>query len=54
MILLSLKHIIVKKERGKILDRLSLNVNKGEIHAIIGTNGVGKTTLANEKNGRSF
>ena len=47
MILLSLKHIIVKKERGKILDRLSLNVNKGEIHAIIGTNGVGKTTLAN-------
>lgn len=47
MILLSLRDVTVRKERGKILDRLNLKVKKGEIHAIIGTNGVGKTTLAN-------
>ena len=36
----------VKNENKKILNNLSLEVNHGEIHAIMGPNGVGKSTLS--------
>ena len=29
-------------------DKVSLQIRKGSIHAIVGENGAGKTTLANE------
>lgn len=36
----------------KILQSLNLNINPGEVHAIMGPNGSGKTTLANVLSGR--
>jgi branched-chain amino acid transport system ATP-binding protein len=35
----------------KVTDRLSLEIEKGETHAIIGPNGAGKTTLINQISG---
>ena len=32
-------------ENKKILDEFSLDINNGEIHAIMGKNGIGKSTL---------
>ena len=45
--LLSIKNLTVAIEDQKIIDDLSLNINKGEIHAIMGPNGSGKSTLSN-------
>ena len=36
----------LKDEKKVIIDGLNLNINKGEIHAIMGPNGTGKSTLA--------
>ena len=37
---------VVTKDNRKILDNFSLNIEKGTIHAIMGPNGVGKSTLS--------
>lgn len=44
--LLNVKKINVEVENKKILNDFSLEINSGEIHAIMGPNGVGKSTLS--------
>ncbi len=44
--LLSIEHLTVQVEGKLILQGLDLEVNEGEIHAIMGPNGSGKSTLA--------
>lgn len=46
--MLEIKHldVSVKDKDIKILNDFSLNIDKGEIHAIMGPNGTGKSTLA--------
>ncbi len=44
---LDIKNLSVKIENKNILNGLNLNIKKGEVHAIMGPNGCGKSTLAN-------
>ena len=44
---LSIKNLSVAIDDKKSLDNFSLEMNKGEIHAIMGPNGCGKSTLSN-------
>src|SRR3990167_7485831 len=46
MPLLEIKNLHVEVEGKKILNGLSLTVNKGQVAAIMGPNGSGKSTLA--------
>ena len=45
--LLSVKNLSVSIESKKILNNLSLDINEGEVHAIMGPNGSGKSTFSN-------
>lgn len=45
--LLEIKDLHVNAENKEILKGINLNINKGEIHVIMGPNGSGKTTTAN-------
>ena len=44
---LSIKNLTVKIEEKIILNNFSLEMKKGEVHAIMGPNGCGKSTLSN-------
>ena len=44
---LEIKDLSVKIENKNIIKNLNLNINKGEVHAIMGPNRSGKRTLAN-------
>ena len=45
--LLEIKDLYVNAEDKEILKGINLNINKGDIHVIMGPNGSGKTTTAN-------
>ena len=45
--LLEIKDLYVNVKEKEILKGINLNINKGEIHVIMGPNGSGKTTTAN-------
>ena len=44
--MLEIKKLSVKIDQKKIINQFSLKINAGEIHVIMGPNGVGKSTLA--------
>ena len=44
---LSIKNLSVSIEHKLILDNFSLQISEGEVHAIMGPNGCGKSTLSN-------
>lgn len=46
MVLLELQHVSFQVGTAKILDDLDLAVKASEVHALLGTNGTGKSTLA--------
>ena len=43
---LQIKNLAVEIENRIILDKFNLNIEPGTIHAIMGPNGVGKSTLS--------
>ena len=45
--MLSIKNLNVSVEDKPILNGINLNVQPGEVHAIMGKNGSGKSTLSN-------
>lgn len=51
--MLSIKNLKVKVAGKQVLNGLNLDINAGEVHAIMGPNGSGKSTLAQVLAGRS-
>lgn len=50
--MLSVKNLQAKIDNKQLLKGLNLEVNPGEVHAIMGPNGAGKSTFANVLSGR--
>lgn len=46
MPLIEIHNLVYEAGDKKVLDGLSLNINPSEVHALLGTNGTGKSTLA--------
>ena len=51
--MLKIKDLHVEVENKRILKGINLDINDGEIHAIMGRNGSGKSTLSNIITGKS-
>ena len=43
--MLEIKDLTVKVENKIVLNKFNLTINDGEVHVIMGPNGVGKSTL---------
>ena len=50
--MLNIENLKAKIEDKEILKGLNLNINPGEVHAIMGPNGSGKSTLSNILSGK--
>ena len=50
--MLNIDSLKAKIEDKEILKGLNLNINPGEVHAIMGPNGSGKSTLSNILSGK--
>lgn len=51
---IEIRNLTVKVKEKKVLDGFNLNIKKGEIHVIMGPNGVGKSTLSKVIMGSPF